>query len=417
MKMRYLFFIIGIFMSLFVNAQINMTNNDNTIGDETVVAPEEMERGFEDLMKSWIVSRLTKKSENEGYLAVEQTGDSVYMARLQALPCVMSLPYNAEVRQCIDQYVERRRTLVEYMLGMESLYFPMIEQTLDRYGLPLELKYLTIIESALNTTALSRQGASGLWQFMLPTAKLYGLEVNSLIDERRDPEKATDAACRFLLDLYNIYHDWTLAIAAYNCGGGNVNKAIARAGGKTNFWEIYRFLPRETRSYVPWFIAATYVMNYYAYHRLYPVKISMPEATDTISVNRQIHFDQIAGVLGIDKEELKAMNPQYKRDIVPGNYKQMSIVLPYNRIKDFIERENEIAEWNAATLFPQNSTTTASKTVKITHTVKKGETLVKIGNNYGVTLASIRKWNRLGKKVRSVPAGRKLTLYVDNGGL
>jgi membrane-bound lytic murein transglycosylase D len=406
-------------LSFFVNAQIIETNNDNLVSstDTAIVAPEEMERGFEELTKSWFVSRHTEKEENEGYQATEQTGDSVYAARLQALPCVMPMPCNAEVRHCIDHYIERRRSLVELMLGMESLYFPMIEQTLDRYGLPLELKYLTIIESALNTTALSRQGASGLWQFMLPTAKLYGLEVNSLIDERRDPEKATDAACRFLRDLYNIYHDWTLAIAAYNCGGGNVNKAIARSGGKTNFWEIYQFLPRETRAYVPWFIAATYTMNYYAYHRLYPVKMKMPEATDTVMVTQPLHFDQIAAVLNIEKEELQALNPQYKRDIVPGNYKPMKLTLPYNRIKDFIAQENTITAWNAETLFPSSTTATASKTVKITHTVKKGETLVKIGNHYGVTLASIRKWNRLGKKTRTVPAGRKLTLYVDNGGL
>jgi membrane-bound lytic murein transglycosylase D len=392
-------------------------NAQNEQPEDTVfVEPEMLEKGYEELRNSWYVKHLTDKLNREGYKTVVQATDSDYINRLNSLPYVVSLPYNSVVRRCIDQYVEKRRSLVEYMLGLEGLYFPMIEETLDRYGLPLELKYLTIIESALNPTALSRAGAAGLWQFMLPTGKLYNLEVNSLIDERLDPEKATDAACRFLKDLYNIYNDWTLAIAAYNCGGGNVNKAIRRAGGKSDFWEIYPFLPRETRAYVPLFIAAAYIMNYYPYHQIYPAQLTITP-TDTLMLNSPVHFDQIASVLKIDKEEIKALNPQYKREIIPGNYKQMPLKLPVNQVNEFISKENEILAYDTDKFFPTKPTfTEPSKPVKTVHIVKKGETLLKIANRYGVTTANIRKWNKLGSKVKIVAAGKKLTLYVNNGG-
>ncbi|MDR1372147.1 MAG: transglycosylase SLT domain-containing protein [Dysgonamonadaceae bacterium] len=410
---RYFLLVIALLSSIYIIAQ------DYEQQIEDIAEPEAMERGLSDLMNTWYVKRYTEKINDDGYKFASMASDSDYIRRLQALPYVIPMPYNPIVRQCIDQYTERRRNLVEYMLGFESLYFPMIEESLDKYGLPLELKYLTIIESALNTTAFSRAGAAGLWQFMLSTAKLYDLEINSLIDERLNPEKETDAACRFLRDLYNIYHDWTLALAAYNCGGGNVNKAIHRAGGKTDFWDIYQYLPRETRSYVPYFIAAAYVMNYFAYHQLYPVKITAITATDTLILTSPVHFEQIAAVLNVDKEEIKALNPQYKREIIPGNYKPMPVKLPYNKINKYISQEQEIIAYNTETLFPkQNNLTayTAGKTTKIIHTVKKDETLLKIGNKYGVTTASIRKWNKLGRKTRQVAVGRKLMLYVDTGG-
>jgi len=384
--------------------------------DTLLIEPEMLEKGYEELCNSWYARHLAEKVNHEGYQTVVQATDSDYIKRLNALPYVFSLPYNSVVRRCIDLYAERRRNLVEYLLGMESLYFPMIEQTLDRYSLPLELKYLTVIESALNPTALSRAGAAGLWQFMLPTGKLYNLEINSLIDERLDAEKSTEAACRFLKDLYNIYNDWTLAIAAYNCGGGNVNKAIRRAGGKSDFWEIYRFLPKETRSYVPMFIAAAYIMNYYPYHQLYPVKMTMT-STDTVMIGKPLHLEQIAAVLNIDIEEIKALNPQYKRGIVPGNYRQMPVRLPVNKINDFISKENEVYAYNTEIYFPAKQTPPEQgKPVRTVHVVKKGETLLKIANRYGVTSANIRKWNKLGSKVKQVAAGRKLTLYIDSGG-
>jgi membrane-bound lytic murein transglycosylase D len=411
--------IFAFFLVVYAKAQVDLPQEFETSAepDTAFVVPETLDANLDKLMNLWFVKNYTDKTNHEGYLTLTSPSDSDYIKRLSNLPCIMELPYNATVRKCIDLYTERRRSLVEYMLGLESVYFPMIEETLDKYGLPLELKHLTIIESALNPTALSRAGASGLWQFMLPTAKLYGLEINTLVDERLDPAKATDAACRFMKDLYDIYKDWTLVIAAYNCGGGNVNKAIRRAKGKTDFWEIYPYLPRETRTYVPFFIAANYVMNYYAFHQLYPVQVTM-SATDTIMVNRSIHFEQIATVLNIDKEEIKALNPQYKREIIPGNFKPQVLKLPAVQAYAFVEHEDEIANYNTEVFFPKKENVIAATNTKekIVHVVKKGETLVKIGSLYGVSVANIRKWNNLGRKSRVVSVGRKLTLYINNGG-
>jgi membrane-bound lytic murein transglycosylase D len=346
-----------------------------------------------------------------------QASDSVYMARLSKLPNIVELPYNETVRRCIDLYVERRRESVENMLGTGDFYFPMIEETLDKYGLPMELKYLAVVESALNPVALSRAGASGLWQFILSTGKRYGLEINSLLDERRDPVKATDAACRYLKNLYDMFNDWNLAIAAYNCGEGNVYKAIARAGGKTDYWAIYPYLPKETRTYLPLFIAANYVMNYYADHQLFPNQTIIPLSTDTVMVNQQIHFDQIANVLNIDKETIRILNPQYKKDIIPGNYQPQALKLPANQVVAFVEKENEIANYRTDELFTNRTYVKESKAVdrleKIVHKVSRGETIVTIANRYGVSAKSIRKWN--GLRSNRVLAGKKLILYVDNG--
>jgi membrane-bound lytic murein transglycosylase D len=304
------------------------------------------------------------------------------------------------------------------MLGLESLYFPMIEQALDRKNLPHELKYLTIVESALNPTAVSRVGATGLWQFMMATGKQYGLEINSLVDERRDPLASTYAACNYLKDLHGIYGDWALALAAYNCGPGNVNKAIRRAGGTTDYWKIYPYLPRETRLYVPLFIAANYVMNYYAHHQLYPVQTNMPLATDTVMVNQAIHFDQIAEVLSMDKELIRALNPQYKRDIVPGNTQSRAIKLPLLQTYAFVEKEQTIANHRKDDFFSNrmyvDNKTAGGATEKITHKVKRGETIGSIGSKYGVSTASIRKWNKL--KSNKLKTGSRLTVYADNGG-
>jgi membrane-bound lytic murein transglycosylase D len=392
--------------------------------DSTIFLPEAWDTNLDKLLNSWHVKHYTSQINHEGYNEPDIfVNDSVYMERLSKLPKIIELPYNDVVRTCIELYVNRRRNLVEYMLGLESFYFPMIEETLDKYALPLELKYLTIVESALNPVALSRAGASGLWQFMLPTGKLYGLEINSLVDERLDPYKSTDAACRFFKDLYNIYGDWNLAIAAYNCGAGNVNKAIKRAKGKTDYWEIYPYLPRETRSYVPFFIAVNYVMNYYPYHHLYPVQVSLPTSTDTIMVTHQVHFDQITEILQMDKEEIRALNPQYKRDIIPGNSKARTLKLPSIQAYAFAEREDSIIAHRVDELFPNRTyveKNTAKKSItspkgeKITYSVKNGEGLITIGHKFGVSATNIRKWN--GLKSNNVAAGKKLILYVDSGG-
>ena len=383
-----------------------------------LVIPEAWETNFDSLLNSWYVTNYTDKLNQIGYSENIPISDSVYVDRLSKLPNIIELPYNETVRRCIDLYVERRRNLVEYMLGLEAFYFPMIEETLDKYGLPLELKYLVIVESAMNPIALSRAGASGLWQFMITTGKIYGLEINSLIDERRDPIKSTDAACRHLKDLYNTYEDWNLAIAAYNCGGGNVSKAIKRAGGKKDYWTIYPYLPRETRSYVPFFIAANYIMNYYAYHQLYPIQTSLPLATDTVMVTRMIHFDQIAGILQIDKEMLRALNPQYKRDIIPGNYQPQILKLPTITAYAFVEKEDEIAAYRADELFTNRTYVEGSKatnhTERIIHRVGYGETVLTVANKYGVSAASVRRWNNL--RSNRVLVGKDLILYVDAGG-
>jgi membrane-bound lytic murein transglycosylase D len=250
---------------------------------------------------------------------------------------------------------------------------------------------------------------------MVGTGKQYGLEINSLVDERCDPIKSTQAACSFLKDLYAIYGDWSLVLAAYNCGPGNVNKAIRRAGGTTDYWKIYPYLPKETRMYVPLFIAANYVMNHYACHQLYPVQTTLPIATDTVIVNQAIHFDQIAEVLNMDKDLLRALNPQYKRDIVPGNSQARAIKLPALQAYAFVEKENLIAGHRKDELLAGSTASNNSKNLeKIVHKVKKGETIRAISGRYGVSIANIRKWN--GLKSNRLATGKRLTVYIDNGG-
>ena len=404
------------------NDSLNVIIDSDSFAEEiepetdSIYIPDAWDLNLDTLLNSWHIKHYTVVSEHEGYVSTEPVSDSIYADRLSKMPCIIEMPYNSVVRSCIDLYVDRRRELVEYMLGLQALYYPMIEETLDAYGLPLELKHLAVVESALNPVALSRAGASGLWQFMLPTAKFYGLEINSLVDERRDPFKSTDAACRYFRDLYAIYGDWTLVIAAYNCGPGNVNKAIKRAGNKKDYWEIYRFLPKETRTYVPLFIAANYTMNYYPYHQLYPVKTILPLATDTIMVADLVHFDQIAEVLQMEKEQILALNPQYKMEIIPGNSRPRVLKLPIVQAYAYIEKEDSIKSHRVEELLASRTYVgqTASNKEKITHKVKSGENLTIIGNKYGVTATEIRKWN--GLKSNKVATGRNLTIYMDNGG-
>jgi membrane-bound lytic murein transglycosylase D len=387
---------------------------DNT-DEETLFVPESWDMDLDSLMHAWHVQYYIDKNAHPGYSEAVTVSDSVYAERLSKLNSVIALPYNDIVRRCINLYVDRRRTIVEYMLGLENFYFPVFEQALDAHRLPLELKYLPIIESALNPTAFSRAGASGLWQFMIGTGKQYGLEVNSLVDERCDPVKSTYAACAYLKDLFGIYGDWTLALAAYNCGPGNVNKASRRAGGSRDYWTIYPYLPRETRLYVPLFIAANYVMNYYANHQLYPMPTLLPIATDTVMVSQPVHFDQIAETLNMDKELLRALNPQYKRDIVPGNSQPRAIKLPVLQAYAFVENENTIANHRKDDFFPGRiADNTGNRSEKIVHRVRKGETMQVISSKYGVNIADIKRWNKL--KSSRLSTGKQLNIYVDNGG-
>ena len=326
---------------------------DSIVEAEVGLIPESLDADVDSLLRSWHVQYFTKRDD---YCHDDEENvyfpDSVYADRLSRLPAMIPLPYNNVVRDCIDLYTERRRGLVRYMLGMADYYFPIIEKILDKHGLPLELKYLAVVESALNPVALSRVGACGLWQFMLPTGKQYGLTINSLVDDRRDPVKATEAACEYFKDMYAIYKDWSLVMASYNCGPGNVNKAIKRSGGKTNFWDIFPYLPRETRSYVPLFIAANYVMNYYCDHNLCPLETDIPLATDTIHVNKILHLQQVADVLHVDIAQLRALNPQYKRDIVPGNTTESVLKLPAAQTYAFIDHEDSIYAYRKAELLP-----------------------------------------------------------------
>jgi membrane-bound lytic murein transglycosylase D len=392
--------------------------SSDSVFSEVGLIPEILDQNVNNLLDSWHAHYLSKSIdhclddiENVSF-PVE-----VYWQRLSSLPCIIPMDYNQLVRNCIDLYANRRRDLVRYMLGMADLYFPIFEQILDVYDLPLELKYLAVVESGLNPKVLSRAGAAGLWQFMLPTAKVYNLEINSLIDERLDPYKATHAACNYFKEMYAIYGDWHLVLAAYNSGPGNVNKAIRRSGGKTNFWEIYPNLPRETRSYVPLFIAATYIMNYYCEHNICPMQTSLSMATDTIMVHQMLHLQQVADILNLDIELIRMLNPQYKREIVPGNITPSVLKLPVASTYVFIDKEDTLYTHRMEELMAHcvPVETDADKRETIRHTVASGENLTIIANRYGVTAANLRQWNGLGSN--SVAAGRRLTVHINNGGI
>lgn len=344
--------------------------------------------------------------------------DSVYKARLQALPCVIELPYNERVRGFILRYVKRSPKQVARLMRMSEYYFPIFEEALGRYNLPYELRCVPIIESALNPTARSHAGAAGLWQFMPATAKLYGLEVNSLVDERMDVHKSTEAACRFLSNMYAIYHDWNLVIAAYNCGSGNVNKAIRRANGKRDFWSIYPFLPRETRNYVPIFIAANYAMNYGQEHGICKAPIEKTMITDTICTTRRLHLQQVSENLGIEMDELRRLNPQYSRDILPGG-NAYSLCLPSEKMGLYIDQEDSILSYKADSLINNRraeidmakvtSITGAYRVNGVTYyTIKNGDSLSTIAKKFHCTVKQLKQWN--GLKSDAIRAGKKLKI-------
>lgn len=350
--------------------------------------------------------------------------DSFFINRLEKIPSVISLTYNNIVKRYIEVYTIKKRAKLEEILGLKEYYFPMFEEILDKYSLPLELKYLAVIESALNPRAVSHCGATGLWQFMYGTGRLYKLEINSYVDERRDPVAETYAAARFLKDLYTAYNDWILVIAAYNCGPGNVNKAIRRSGGKTSYWDIYPYLPRETRGYVPAFIAATYSMIYFKDHNLTPKYVNMPLRTDTIMVRENIHLQQIADVLKVPVEMVRDLNPQYRRDVIPGKYSACSLMLPAQYATRYIDFRDSIASYRKDEFFanefkiinPVNSrgSYTASapsgNTAKIYHKITSGQTLGQISEKYGVKIADIKYWNNI--RGSNIQAGKRLIVYV-----
>lgn len=387
----------------------------DTLSADNIVVPESFEIDTHKMMQNWYLTNYAVLDRNADRRANVPTTDREYIDRLQRMPTVMEMPYNKIVRAFIDMYVERKKSLVESMLGMSLYYMPIFEQALDKYGMPMELKYLPIIESALNPTAVSRAGATGLWQFMLDTAKGMGLEINSLVDQRRDPYLSSDAAARYLKQLYNSYGDWSLAIAAYNCGPGNVNKALRRAGGgKKDFWEIYPFLPRETRDYIPAFIAANYAMTYYNHHNISPALASRPIVTDTVHVNKRVHFRQISDVMGISMDELRVLNPQYRTDVIPGDIHPYALILPNIQAYCYIANEDSIVNHNAelyarrdvvepstgATITSEDGGQYIEEVIVKYHKVRRGENLASIARRYGVSQQSIRRTNGIGRRVR-----------------
>ncbi len=335
--------------------QTNQTNNvldvKNSLTDSNIVYPESFESDTQKMLEGWYMKNYTAFDDRYKNVADTKYDDATIRQRLAKLPTLIELPYNQVVRSYIDRYTQKGRAQVTALLGLSLYYNPIFEQALEEQGLPLELKYLPVIESALNPNAVSKHGATGLWQFMIQTAKGLGMEVNTLVDERRDPYLSSRLAAKYLSDLYKLYGDWSLAIAAYNCGPGAVNKAIRRAGGDPrshDFWSIYNYLTPETRGYFPMFIAANYVMNYYPQHGISPVIPTKPLVTDTIHVSEQIHFNQISAVLDIPVEELRVLNPQFRNDIIPGSpEKTYTLILPSQQVHAYLLSENEIKNYEA----------------------------------------------------------------------
>ena len=415
-------------------AQNDITVHDDQTGkDEEIGIPEAMTLDIDTLLRQWNASQYLEADTNCNMQDVNPVfSDSIYVDRLSRIPTIMEMPYNNIVRKFIDQYTGRLRHSVSYMLGATNFYIPIFEEALALYNLPLELKYLPVIESALDPTAVSRKGATGLWQFMLSTAKRYDLKINSLVDERRDPIKASLAAAQYLNDLYKVYGDWNLVIAAYNCGPTSLNKAIHRAGGSKDYWTIYPYLPKETRGYVPAFIAANYVMNYYCEHNICPMRARLIDGNDTVVVNKDLHLEQVASVCGVEMEKIKAFNPQYKTSLVPGNSYDCILRLPSEAALKFIDLGDSVYSYRSSELLTKRKTveideaelekqqnsarrsysssrrrssrrsSRRSKSV----TIKNGQTLSEIAEKYGTSVSKLRRLN--GIKGSNIRAGKKI---------
>jgi len=405
------------------NAQFTPTN------PEAADMADQFVSNYDSLLNSFIMTKYAATSRrhraniNTDY-AFDQIPDTVIANRLQSLHTVIPMTYNSEVRSYIRMYLNRMKTRLDVMLTLSEFYFPVFEQSLAKYNVPEELKYLTIVESAMNPQATSRVGAAGLWQFMYTTGKNYGLEVNSVIDERRDTYKSSDAAAHYIHDLYRIFDDWLLAIAAYNCGPGNINKAIARSGGKHDFWQIYSYLPRETRGYIPAFIAATYIMNFYPEHGLHPKRVAIPLRTDTIMVERNMMFHFVNKYTGVPMDELRTLNPQYRADYIPGEGGSYPLCLPTEKMNDlitwadsiFLASEDSISRRNLITpTLAQDKSSSTRSTVSSSrkaakpasyHKVRKGETLTSIAAKHGTTVKKLKKLN--GLKSDRIRYGQRL---------
>ncbi|MDE6018682.1 MAG: transglycosylase SLT domain-containing protein [Muribaculaceae bacterium] len=424
-------------------ANPNVLDLKYSITDDAIIFPETFEQDTQKLLEGWFLRNYTATDNSYSSKKDVETSDATIEKRLASMPTVIEMPFNPIVRQYIDRYTKNGRNQVAAILGLGLYYMPIFEQALEARGLPQELKYLPVIESALDPNAVSKHGATGLWQLMLATGKGLGLECNSLVDERRDPYAASNGAADLLKQLFDTYGDWSLAIAAYNSGPNAVNKAIRRAGGdpsKADFWSIYPYLSDETRGYVPMFIAANYVMTYYPQHNINPVLPTKPIITDTVGICERIHFDQIEAVLGLPKDELRILNPQYREDIIPGSPEHpYMLTLPSKQIQAYIMSHDQILAYQAdkyrqrtnvqpasaasAQSLPDNSSDLAessklpqsvSSPTTVSHKVAAGETLNSIATKYGVLASDIRTANNLRRN--AVRVGQILTINnVDPG--
>ncbi|WP_423130540.1 lytic transglycosylase domain-containing protein [Gaoshiqia sp. Z1-71] len=403
------------YQSVFVNPDENL---NDLFGEQ-----------IDSLLNSWYIQNTfaldISNEAIEGASSIVSLPDSVYISRLQSIDSFIDLSFNKTVKNFIELYTHRKRELTEVMLGLSAYYFPMFEELLDKHEMPMELKYLPIIESALNPVARSRANAVGLWQFMYGTGRMYKLEIGTFIDERRDPEKSSEAAVKYLKDLYKIYNNWHLVIAAYNCGPGNVNKAIRRSGGARDYWTIYYNLPRETRGYVPAFIAAAYVMNHYQQHGLQPRYPDFPIATDTLHVTDYLHFNQVASILEVPVEALQSLNPQYRMNIIPARAnKPYTLRIPVEKVSTYIDKEDEIFAYKRHEYFPNNEilvpkehqhyvTSDVQGKDKVLYTVKSGDNLGYISQWFRVSVANLRYWNNINNNM--IRVGQKLAVYVPQG--
>lgn len=434
--------ITSFFLATAQNNKGNVLDLKHSITDQAIVYPESFEADTQKLLESWFIKNYTSTDERYATERDVVVSDEVIVERLKALPNIIEMPYNQVVRSYIDKYTSAGRAQVPALLGLGLYYNPIFEQSLEEQGLPLELKYLPMIESSLDPNAVSKHGAAGLWQFMLATAKGLGMEVNSLIDERRDPYLSSEMASAYLKGLYDSYGDWSLAIAAYNCGPGTLNKAIRRAGGDPkdhDFWSVYNYLPEETRGYVPAFIAVNYVMNYYPEHNISPVLPTAPLVMDTIHVSDRIHFEQISQVLNIPIDELRILNPQYRADIIPGTAENpRNLILPSQQIHAYLMSEEDIKNYEAEKYVPRDKVvpgetpqdalvavedteiwaeplTKKSDKIEtngdrqtIIHKVKAGETLSSIAKTYDVTIEDLKQSNNLRRN--AVRVGQQLRI-------
>ena len=421
MNKKTLLFTVALLFAGNSMAQAQGSNDDNEISvtdskgnQEVIEFPEAMGYELDSLMNLYMAKTYLDEDEDCQMKDINPVFEKeVYIDRLSRIPSIIEMPYNDVVQKFIDRYSGRLRHSVSYMLGASNFYMPIFEEALEAYELPLELRYMPVIESALNPTAVSRAGATGLWQFMLPTGKRYGLNVNSLVDERRDPIKSSYAAAQYLSDLYKVFGDWTLVIAAYNCGPEQVNKAIRRSNGERDYWKIYPYLPKETRGYVPAFIAANYIMTYYCDHNICPMQTDLSMTTDTIHVNRQLHFKQIAEVCDIPMDEIRDLNPQYRRDIIPGNSQECILRLPNEHLYTLISNMDSVYNHKKDQLFTHRATvnlkeTTSAKQASavVYHKIRSGDTLSTIARRYGTTVSRIKKLN--GLKNNNIRAGKTI---------